>query len=419
MTNRTNAGAAAMILLGLILCLAAAGTGSADVAPGDVINKDNFEKAQGLLPDAVLNWIKKGDATLEVGQLNFNPADYMPPSCIEGFAVNDGKYDVDEDSVLVDRQTRKSPDFVVGMPFPKIDPADPKAGPKIMYNKAYYTYTVGNLVVPFQALWIGRTTKVERELNCDYLVYVMDGWTGAKGQNNPDNIEMYSVIRILAPFDIAGTNVLTWRYRDKRPDSTFTYVPAIRRVRRMSPANRSDAFVGSDFTVDDAWGYAGKVNAFEWKVLKKTDQLVPFWTKDPQPLTQNSKGEYETAKAVKISTWGFQKEGWTGAPWFPMDLVWVKRPTYILEIRAKDPYYNYGVQYLWVDAEFYQPTFKVIHDAPARTGKWNGSPRPRGKARTRKSSSSATGAWWPRTTGAITRPCSPWPARPTSAGTSA
>ncbi len=362
MTKKRTSGAAAAALFGLALCLAATGNGWADLAPGDVINKDNYDKAQGLLPDAVLNWVKKGDATLEVGQLNFNPAEFMPPSCVEGLAINDGKYDVDADSVLVDKQTGKSPDFVVGMPFPKIDPADPKAGPKIMYNKAYYTYAVGNLVVPFQALWVGRTTKVERELNCDYLVYVMDGWTGAKGQNNPDNIEMYSVIRILAPFDIAGTNVLTWRYRDKRPDSTFTYVPAIRRVRRMSPANRSDAFVGSDFTVDDAWGYAGKVNAFEWKVLKKTDQLVPFWTKDPQALTQNSKGEYETSKSVKISNWGFQRENWTGAPWFPMDLVWVKRPTYILEIKAKDPYYNYGVQYLWVDAEFFQPTFKVIHD---------------------------------------------------------
>ena len=72
-----------------------------------------------------------------------------------------------------------------------------------------------------------------------------------------------------------GTNILLWRYRDERMDSTFAYVPAIRRVRRMSPANRSDAFLGSDFCVDDAWGYGGKINAFTWKVIKKTDQLLP------------------------------------------------------------------------------------------------------------------------------------------------
>ena len=334
----------------------------ADVAPGDVIDKGTWQKAEGLLPDPVLNWIKKGDASLTVDQLNFNPADFMPPSCLEGFTINEGKYDVDSDGVLIEKQTGKSPGFIVGMPFTKIDPSDPKAGEKMMHNKFYYSYTQGNIVVPFSGMWIGRNTGVERELQCDYLVYCMDGWNAAKGQPNPDNIEAYSVIRVLAPFDIAGTNVLTYRYRDKRPDSTFTYVPAIRRVRRMSPANRSDAFVGSDFCVDDAWAYAGKVAAFEWKILRQADQIVPFMGKDPQILVPNENKEYETARTAKEVAWGFKTEGWTGAPWFPTNLVWVKRPTYILECKAKDPYYNYGTQYLWVDAEFYQPTWKVIHD---------------------------------------------------------
>ena len=72
----------------------------------------------------------------------------------------------------------------------------------------------------------------------------------------------------------------------------IAYIPAIRRARRMSPANRSDAFVGSDLCVDDAWGYAGKVNNFEWKVLRKEQQLVPFFDTDPQPLQGNDEGEY-------------------------------------------------------------------------------------------------------------------------------
>jgi hypothetical protein len=34
----------------------------------------------------------------------------------------------------------------------------------------------------------------------------------------------------------------------------------------------------------------------------------------------------------------------------------------VLECRAKDSYYNYGTQYLWVDADVYYPMYKVIHD---------------------------------------------------------
>ena len=31
-------------------------------------------------------------------------------------------------------------------------------------------------------------------------------------------------------------------------------------------------------------------------------------------------------------------------------------------MRPKDPYYNYGVQHLWVEAETYGCVWKVIHD---------------------------------------------------------
>lgn len=336
--------------------------GPADVSPGDIIDQTNWQKAEGLLPDPVLAWIRKGDI-LKVGQLEFDPGQYLPEACQESLRLNVGRYDIDDEGVLVDAKTRKMPDFVTGLPFPQIDIRDPKAGWKIMYNKFYYTYTVGNLVCPFQTTYVNRGTGIaERTAELQYWTYVMDGHPQAKGQPNPDGIELYSIIRVLAPFDIAGTNVLTWRYRDSRPDSTFCYVPAIRRVRRMSPANRSDAFLGSDFTVDDAWGYSGKVSSSTWRVLRLEEQLSPFFDPAPQKLERNERGEYVTGRAVKEIVWGCQIQGYPGSPWFPTNLLWVKRPTYVVEVKALDRYYNYGTQYLWVDAEFFQPTFKVIHD---------------------------------------------------------
>ncbi len=337
----------------------------AELAPGTVIDKTNWQEAEGLMPDPVLNWVKRGEGTMTVGELPFNPDDYMTPAAKKYMESNKGKYDVDADGLMVDLKTGKLPDFIDGLPFPEIDLNDPKAGSKIMYNKHYYSYTVGNVVVPFQNKWIGRKTGFERELISEYLTYILDGYPPAKEESNPENVEMHSLIITLAPFDIKGTNILLWRYRNDKLDSTFAYVPAIRRVRRMSPANRSDAFLGSDFCVDDAWGYGGKINAFTWKLIKKVDQLVPFYPGPPVKLVKNDAGEWRSVPEGRQITYGCQKEGFQGAPWWPQELIYVMRSTYILECAAKDKYYNYGPQQLWMDVACYTPSYKVIADRSA------------------------------------------------------
>ena len=44
---------------------------SAEPPPGTVIDKTNWQEIEGLVPDAVLNWIKKGDEDGdEIGENN-------------------------------------------------------------------------------------------------------------------------------------------------------------------------------------------------------------------------------------------------------------------------------------------------------------------------------------------------------------
>jgi hypothetical protein len=350
----------ALMLCLTFLCLSP--TAFAEIAPGTVIDKTNAEEAQGLLPDPVLNWVKKGDGTLTVADLPYDPNTFMPPAGKKFMEANKGRYDVDADGMIVDVKTGKLPEFIDGLPFPEIDLEDPNAGAKVMYNKHFYSYIAGNVQVPFQVSWVGRKTGFERELICDYWTFVLDGYPPARELSNPENVEMHSLIIINAPFDVKGTNILLWRYRNDRMDSTFAYVPAIRRVRRMSPANRSDAFVGSDFCVDDAWGYGGKINAFTWKVIEKVDQLVPFYPGKPLKIGKNDAGEWATVNQGEIISYGYEKDGFQGAPWWPQGVVLVNRPTYILQCEAKDKYYNYGPQQLWIDGGCYTPTYKVISD---------------------------------------------------------
>lgn len=58
------------------------------------------------------------------------------------------------------------------------------------------------------------------------------------------------LIRFLEPADVEGTGFLQVENRD-RDDDLWLYLPALRRVRRISGADRRDRFVGTDFTFED------------------------------------------------------------------------------------------------------------------------------------------------------------------------
>jgi len=230
-----------------------------------------------------------------------------------------------------------------------------------MHNHQYMQYIIGNFHFNFQLQWVGKN-GFEREVEVEWRGAPMTGSPQARDLRNPDKIEKYSLLVVKKPFDLAGTAIMTWRFiAADRQDNTFGYVPAIRRVRRMSPSNRSDTFVGSDECVDDANGYDGKVAAFDWKLLRVQDALMPYLDSKPIPVVKNEFGEWMTTKDVKKIVYGFDKPGWTGAAWAPTNLVWIKRPAYVIEMTPKDPYYTYGTHYIWVDTETYATNYKIIY----------------------------------------------------------
>ncbi len=56
----------------------------------------------------------------------------------------------------------------------------------------------------------------------------------------------------LKPLDVKGTAFLTWEYDAlDHDDDKWLYMPALRKVRRISGKSNNDYFMGSDFTYDD------------------------------------------------------------------------------------------------------------------------------------------------------------------------
>ena len=56
-------------------------------------------------------------------------------SFLQATEENAGKLDVDDHGAIIDKATGKQPDYNYGIPFPKIDPNDPKAAVKVVWNQ--------------------------------------------------------------------------------------------------------------------------------------------------------------------------------------------------------------------------------------------------------------------------------------------
>ena len=160
----------------------------------------------------------------------------------------------------------------------------------------------------------------------------------------------------LTPADLQGTASLSWRYRDPdKRDSVWAFVPALRRVRAVSPANRSDGYLGSDISGDDGFFFDGKPEDFEWKLVGKRDGLRivdPDAVAGPLPIKPAPGGGWITLTDLNPPTVGYRTPGWTGVAWAPIDLgARQARRSGWSKATPRDKYYLYGRLELWIDAE--------------------------------------------------------------------
>lgn len=81
--------------------------------------------------------------------------------------------------------------------------------------------------------------------------------------------EKKTTVYFVEPATIAGTSFLTFDYPEAdRDDDQWLYLPAHRKVRRISPADRGGSFFGTDLTYEDVKKETKlAVEDYRWKVL--------------------------------------------------------------------------------------------------------------------------------------------------------
>jgi len=341
-----------------------------DLREGDLLGPETASAARDLLPDEILAHYERGEyinPIIELGKPGQRPLD-NPPEFVAASRQNRGRYRLSDTGSLVEATSGRQPAFVLGLPFPEIDAADPQAGAKIVWNHFYAIWYRGDYHFLTEIVMTGRR-GVERRILTDVQQRMYDGTPEARERANPANLLLQTIATVVSPADLAGTVSLTWRYRDPtQRDALWTYIPGLRRARQVSPLNRSDGFLGSDVCMDDGPFFDGKAEDFSYRLLERRDQLVlvdPFSVRGEAELIPVPGGGWRTVWKP-VPRIGADDPAWRGAPWAPVSAALARRPVWVVEVKPRDPNYLFGKIVLRIDTETFAGAWVSKYDRAGR-----------------------------------------------------
>ena len=57
---------------------------------------------------------------------------------------------------------------------------------------------------------------------------------------------------------------------------------------------------------------------------------MPFPSATPGRVVKGEEGGWLSSEDIEVTVYGYEKEGWQGAGWTPLNWLWVKMPVYVL-----------------------------------------------------------------------------------------
>jgi len=310
----------------------------ADVQPGDVIGPQDVDKVRDLVSPGLEWCIRHGlpMKIVEPRRIGW-PAEYK-----EATEKYSGQVKLGEGGLRV-------LNYVAGLPFPEIDPNDPMAAFKVMWNYEHKPAITDDLDLRnFDAdtgsIEAMQPISIEKHFLLDHartLYYTGRLFVEPKPEYKP-NPESFrnqtAMYPILEPFDLKGVGIVANRYIDPgKQDNQWLYLPSLRRVRRMSTAQRSDALFGQDTDMDSYYGYNGHIAWMTWTFLGERDLLG-------------------TMHAVNYPV------KWASPADWAFDDVWEKRRVYVVQGVSKLSQYAYSKRIIFIDKEGWVVPYSDIYD---------------------------------------------------------
>jgi hypothetical protein len=326
-------------LAGIVMSavLVTTGLASADVVVGDKITRESADKVKDITSPAMFWLVQHGwpMTIVETQKVHLRKA----------FVEATEKY---SSQVKLSADGLKLEGWVAGRPFPIVDTKDPMVAMKIMQNFrfaiAYDDLDLRNFDADTGPISTERPMQVERHFLIDHfrrLFYVGRLYVDPKPEiPNSEGYEYKETLHpLIEPFDLKGVGFTYYRYTDPaKQDDSWLYLPSLRRVRRLSTAQRSDALFGQDTDQDSYGGYAGALAWMDWKFIGEKTVLGAFHTQH------------------------FPVKWTDGAADWSFDDNWEKRDVYIVEGISKLPQYAFSKRVLYIDKDIYAVPYSDMYD---------------------------------------------------------
>lgn len=295
------------------------------VRPGITITKDNHGKylpeLKRLLPDAVfphhINGLKKGWITMPIVKPEYP---ILNLAYIEASKNNKGNFKVGPGNKLIGKERWKA-----GAPFP-----DPITAKELAWSSWRRIDSTDDCSFPCKFFLYDKNIKLERTIKA-HIGKKM--WVGRllfppvpEFPGNNGFIYYKEHIVILEPFDIRGFCMLRIGYDAlDKSDDTYSYIPALRRIRRLTGSDVTDPMLGTDCCYDDFEVWKQKINHKMTFKMEDTEVIVDHRVLNERPEQVFVRNCFQTE--------------------------WEIRPVWLLEINTNDPDYAYSKRLLYISRD--------------------------------------------------------------------
>jgi len=145
-----------------------------------------------------------------------------------------------------------------------------------------------------------------------------------KVEGGSNDIQYKDLVVVTHPTSVKGLAILTWTFQNpERDQDVWLWIPAIKKVRKISASEDDDAFMGSDLTVEEV-----STRRFE----DETYRLI---------------GEKD------FDGYRFEHTG---------EMKFQGRPCFVIEAEPVNPHWYYAKRTVWVDKEMGGAIFEEYED---------------------------------------------------------
>lgn len=144
-------------------------------------------------------------------------------------------------------------------------------------------------------------------------------------QNSIDtNAGDKKIMFFLNPADVRSTSFMTWSWNDGRDDDQWIYLPALKRIKRITSDGKTDSFMGSDFTYDDLGDRHPSEDTHSLIGEEKIDGL-DCYVVESIPVVRNNLYVRTITRVLKDSWVGVQKDFYNGKEEIVKTLIITRR----------------------------------------------------------------------------------------------